>query len=167
MGYYKSIMPNLIEKRYRRWYAVLDVPKSIQSAIGKRRYFHKLETESESVAIRRAAPLVARWKSAIAAARAGTDDPVEADVLFWRSALAEDMDETSEMATKDALLEHAEKIESENKGRGSTLYKRALGLETGTLEHLDEWVATLEVEPKTKDMSRANVLRMAARFPTI
>lgn len=103
---------------------------------------------------------MARWKSEIDAARSGTGDQVKADVLFWRSALEENMDEATEMATMDALLGHANSM---GEVQGPAFYKQALGIETGTLEHLDEWISTLEVQPKTKDMHRADVRRMAAR----
>lgn len=160
-------MARYIEKRRRRWYAVLDIPKDVQHIIGSRRFFHRLETESETLALRRAALLVARWKAEIDAARRGTDDPVRADVLFWQQSFSDDIGEAAELATRDALEEYAKKVEQRSPGQGSALYKQVLGYETGTLEHLDAWAATLEVEPKTKDMSKSDVRRLAARFPTL
>ena len=80
-------MARYIQKRRRKWYAVLEVPHGLRQTIGSARYLQSLGTESETVALRRAGPLVAQWKSEIAAAREGSSDPLEADIQFWRNAL--------------------------------------------------------------------------------
>jgi len=56
-------------KRYRRWYASLDVPPDVQAKLGKKRFIRTLDTESRSVAERRAPVVIAQWKAEIEQAR--------------------------------------------------------------------------------------------------
>lgn len=72
-----------IELRRNTWYATLHVPKDVQHIIGKAKLFETLKTTDKRVAETRAAPLVAKWKARIAAAR-GQSDPFLEDALMWR-----------------------------------------------------------------------------------
>lgn len=76
----KSLRARHLEKRGRRWYAVLDVPEDAQGKLGepweskgqkKKRFFQSLKTESESEAERLCPLVIAGWKSVIDAARNG------------------------------------------------------------------------------------------------
>lgn len=70
-------MPRYLEKRRRRWYAYLNIPKDLRLSLGRRRFIRSLETESLSVAERRVHSVIAEWKKEIAVARGnelGTDD---------------------------------------------------------------------------------------------
>ena len=75
-------MPSYIEKRRRKYYAVLDVPKSVQSILGRRRFVQSLQTESISVAERKIAPIVLEWKKMIAVARGDSLDGFDTDSLI-------------------------------------------------------------------------------------
>ncbi|MEM9212712.1 MAG: DUF6538 domain-containing protein, partial [Pseudomonadota bacterium] len=70
-------MPKYIEKRRRRWYAVLDVPKDLRDRFETRRLVKSLETESQTEAERLVLPVVARWKAEFVAARTGDVVPLE------------------------------------------------------------------------------------------
>ena len=58
-----------IELRHRTYFAYLDVPKDVRAKLKRRVFRETLQTDSRSVADRRAAPKIAHWKSAIAKAR--------------------------------------------------------------------------------------------------
>ena len=73
-----------IELRHRTFFAYLDVPKDVREIIGRRVFRQTLQTDSKSVAERRVAPLIAKWKAEIAGAR---EEPNHNDTKFWRDAL--------------------------------------------------------------------------------
>ncbi len=78
-------MPSYLQKRRRRWYAVLEIPKSLRPRFhGKVRFVQSLETDSQTVAERRVMPVVVAWKKEIATAR---NEPVDDDAAYWRRAL--------------------------------------------------------------------------------
>ena len=62
-------MPQYIQKRRRKWYAVLEIPKALRSHFQKPRFLKSLETEDLSVAERRVLPIIAEWKNEIAIAK--------------------------------------------------------------------------------------------------
>ena len=74
-------MPRHLEKRRRRWYAVLDIPEYARHAFeGKKRLLKTLKTESLSVAERRVGLLISGWKSEFEAVRGG---PLAEDDVSW------------------------------------------------------------------------------------
>jgi len=62
-------MPQYIQKRRRKWYAVLEIPKALRSHFQKPRFLKSLETEDLSIAERRVLPIIAEWKNEIAIAK--------------------------------------------------------------------------------------------------
>lgn len=167
-------MPDHIEKRRRKWYAVYDVPKDVRDEIGLRRFVKSLDTDSRSVALRRAAPLVAQWKAQIQAARTGSRDGIDQDIEFWRNALkgaATYSEEEGDLSERDlildSLIEEAEVKERREEGSGVEFFNRATGKTIGLTEYVDEWIGLLEDTPKTKDMKRSFVFKFAEDFPTL
>ncbi len=170
-------MARHIEKRGRKWYAVLTIPKQIRHHFGGRlRFFQALKTETETVAITRAAPLVAQWRSWIAKAQGIALDPFEADVQFFRQALAEARTLPSAEGPEDAdpggdakleLIGLAQDMDDKHPGRGLAVWKRATGETTGTLDHLDAFLAVAADTDRGKAMKKADVVRLAEQFPTI
>lgn len=76
----KSLRSRYLEKRGRRWYAKLDVPKDVRGKLGepweargqkRKRFFQSLKTESQTEAERLCPLVIAEWKSVIDAARNG------------------------------------------------------------------------------------------------
>ena len=160
-------MTSHIQKRRRRWYATLDVPKDLRAAVGQPRRVKSLETEDRAVAERRAARLVSEWKSEFARLRVGhADDPQAADLIFFRKALSSSNSTAGIEATEELLQEYAEKMEARGED-GMTFYRRATGQLTDTLEHLEPWLSRQNIEPKTVDMKRSDVKRFAGRFPVV
>ncbi|MCZ6466970.1 MAG: tyrosine-type recombinase/integrase [Alphaproteobacteria bacterium] len=169
-------MARHIEKRFNTWLGTLDIPKDVRAHFGgKRRFVKSLEVSSESDALRRVRPLVAEWRQLIAEARGTTVDPMEADLLYWRRVLAnpdkfakvyvDDDDYTSRDVLLDALQERAEEIEQDAPGAGVKFYKRATSELTGTLDHLDDWLASCGGTARGKASKRADIKRLAKEFP--
>ena len=77
----EQTLPDYIEKRRRKYYAVLDIPKSIQPILGRRRFVQSLQTESISIAERKVPPLILKWKKMIAIARGDSLDGFDTDKL--------------------------------------------------------------------------------------
>ena len=69
-------MPSYLQKRRRRWYAILEIPKALRPHFGKHRFIQSLETESRTIAERRVLSVVAWWKQEIANARNEPDEIV-------------------------------------------------------------------------------------------
>ena len=171
-----TVMSHFIERRRRRWYAVLDVPADVRHVIKRRRYIQTLQTESEIVARDRATHLVRRWKAEIKKARGGADamDPFEATAAWYRQAVleiraehADDEDDEAEQTVLGVLIDSLEDMERKHPGKGVEVWKRATGETVGTVEHLEEWLATVNNEIKSIDLKRADVRRLARKFPTI
>jgi integrase len=164
-----------IELRHRTYFAYLDIPKDVRPKLGDRRIFRKtLQTDSRSVAERRAAPLIAQWKAEVARLR---DEPDYNDAKFWRDALRRAKDESERAAIMDQIdmaawdiaavnVDHVGQPLSSDPEAGR-FYAEATGNRVPTTEHLDEWIGSLQVKAKTAGMRRAAVERLAAKFPTL
>ncbi|MGR3463852.1 tyrosine-type recombinase/integrase [Limimaricola sp.] len=161
-------MPRYLNKRRRRWYAELDIPKKLRPLFnGKARFVASLKTESLTEAERRAPLLVAKWRAEIESARTGSTSPLEdlrQTALEWREML----DETADQEVRDAyemiLADKAEVAEERSKGAGRALYKIATRQWIETKEKVEDWLATLDNESKTIDMKRSDLDRFARRF---
>ncbi len=117
--------------------------------------------------MRRAAPLVAHWKGEIEAAKQASHDPVESDIRFWQRAFGAEADPVASEVLERQLSDHAERLEEQQPGSGVAFYKRVTGAITPTTDHLDAWIETLTCTEKTKDMNRADIVRLGSRFPTL
>ena len=170
---FTATMPSYLQKRRRRWYAVLEIPKSLRPQFGKPRFVQSLDTDSLSVAQRRVGPVVAAWRSEIARAR---DEPFD-DAQFFRRALAKaktDAERSIIMEEIDMAAWQIGAINVEQVGQMPSsdpeairFYMRASGKLVEFDAHADEWLASSGSTAKTKDMQRADVSRFAARFPVI
>jgi integrase len=168
-------MPSYLQKRRRRWYAVLEIPAAIRPRFGdKPRFVQSLETDSRTVAERRVLPVVVAWKKEIATAR---NEPPDDDAAFWRRALRNaktdeqrrTMLEGIEYAAWDIGATNVENIgdppSSDPEAR--RFYASATGQLVQFTEHLDEWLSTSHATAKTQDMQRSDVKRFAAEFQTV
>jgi integrase len=169
-------MPRHLEKRRRRWYAHLNIPKDLRSTIGRRRFLKSLETESLSVAEVKVLPVIAEWKKQIAIARgavAGTGDElldtihmVRQDALRLKGAgvSSEDIKEAHEdvayTRTWDAdrgifVTEYEVLADAVSVVHGSNLLLR---------EHVEEYLASKDLAPKTADMQRRDIKLFSEQF---
>ncbi|SBV99184.1 Integrase [uncultured Alphaproteobacteria bacterium] len=176
-----------LEKRRKRWYAIHEIPEDVRKALGcGKQFFKSLETEDKTMAKRRAALLEVRWLHEIETARkGGTLDHVERDALYWRKVLADTPEDQREIVIGLIADEAQDRVETalaregiwdERDPRAADLpvYDEAgrfYGIATGKIvrltEHLDEWLATLDNEAKTKDMKRSTIQRFAEKFPYV
>lgn len=176
-----------VERRYRKFYAVLDVPKDVRERIGRRRFVQSLKTEIRSVAERRAAHLVAGWKLKIERARAaGHRDPLEDEALYWKEALALAKDADERELILSFIADKANETVASSAPAGEVgrpgetawddlpgqeaaqaFYQVATGRLVPLTEHLDEWLSISRATAKTKDMQRADVQRLATKFPNV
>lgn len=176
-----------LEKRRKRWYAIHEIPEDVRDTLGRgKQFFKSLETEDKVMAKRRAALLEVRWLHEIETARkGGVLDHVEKDALYWRKVLADTPEEQREIVLGLIADEAQERVEAaltregildERDPRAEELpaydeARRFYGIATGKIvhlvEHLEEWLATLDNEAKTKDMKRSTVQRFAEKFPYV
>jgi len=72
----KKFSPTHLELRYKTYFAVLYIPKDVQVALGKSKFYETTGTGDFKVAQSIASMKVIKWKAEIANARSKSDDPV-------------------------------------------------------------------------------------------
>lgn len=167
-------MPGYLQKRRRRWYGVLEIPKALRLRFGKPRFVQSLETESRSVAERRVLPIVALWKKEIARAKS---EPVEDDAAFWRRRLLGAKTDEKRASILQQIEFEAWDIGAANvpnvgvspssDPEARKFYAEATGQLVKFAEHMDEWLGTSQSSLKTRDMQRSDVLRFAREFEMV
>ena len=163
-----------IELRHRTYFAYLDVPADVRAKLGRRVFRETLQTDSRSLAKRRAAVKIEQWKTEIARAR---DEPNHNDARYWRDQLrrAKDEDERQlilgliDDAAWDIGAINVEHIgdQPSSDPEARRFYAKATGARVATADHLDEWIRSLQVKPKTANMRRTTIERLAAKFSTL
>jgi integrase len=173
-----------LEKRRRKWYALHDIPPGLRAAFGgKKRFAKSLETENQQEAKRRAAGWEHRWRQALAQARDDVCDPAERDGEYWRRMLASCTSDFERDILSDQLADELdaklERIARQQGYQGDPrdlpeaedavrTYKIATGELIKTSEHVEEWLTTKDhLKPKTLEMYRSDLARLAKRFPYI
>jgi integrase len=172
----EQTLPDYIEKRRRKYYAVLDIPKSIQPILGRRRFVQSLKTESISVAERKVPPVILEWKKMIAIARGDSLDGFDTDKLITRvnrvrletSVMKKaglSGEEIAEAHEDFALLPNYDK--DGNMSYNQELFEATQVVHGGKIllkEHIESYLETTELEPKTVDSRRKSLQRLSSRF---
>ena len=154
-----------IELRHRTYFAYLDVPKDVRDAIGRRVFRQTLQTDSRSVAERRAAPLIGQWKAEIARAR---EEPNHNDAKFWRDALRRAKTPEDRLIIETNLEAHILDQGHDNTDpEAQRFYGEAFGTLIPTTEYLEEWMSSIQVKDKTAKMRRSTIERLSNRFPML
>jgi len=154
-----------IELRYRTYFAYLDVPKDVRKRLKRRIYRQTLQTDSKSIAERRAAPLIAQWKSEIAYKR---DEPNHDDSMFWRNALKKAKTPEERQIIESNLEHHILDQGYDNTDtEAQQFYSEAFGTIISTSEHIEEWLTSTQVKDKTTKMRRSTLNRLAKKFPKL
>jgi len=167
-------MPSFIEKRRRRYYAVLDIPKALQPTFKRRRFVRSLQTESLTVAERNAMPLIYEWKKLIEAARGGANQ----DSLIWKinevRLHADELKRSGE--TDESIAELHEDLAltlgSDFDEHGNVIYDDELFEATQVVhrdqiylvEHIDDYLSSLDLQPKTIDARRKSLVEFSQKF---
>lgn len=168
--------PPYLQKRRRRWYAVLEIPAALRQQFGKPRFVRSLETDSLATAKRRVTRIVHEWQSDLERARHG--DAAEDDAAFFRRALRKARTEAERSDVLERIGDAADAIgyaTVDNIGErpGSSLaarqfYAEATGQRVRVNEHLDEYGKSLgHLKGKTAAMRVATIERLAAKFRTV
>ena len=167
-------MPSYLQKRRRRWYAIMEIPKLLRQRFGKPRFVQSLETESRTVAERRVLPVVTAWKKEIATAKG---EPVDDDAAYWRRRLHNAKDEKHRKSILEQIEYEAWEIGAinvENIGdqpssnpEAREFYARAVGLVVPFTEHLNDWLGTSQNKAKTQDMDRSSINRFVSEFKLV
>jgi len=164
-------MPRYLEKRRRRWYAYLNIPKDLRPSLGKRRFIRSLETESLSVAERRIHSVIAEWKKEIAIARGneiGTDDELleaiknvrrDSQRLHSEGVPKHEIQMAHEEVAMTAALGNLNDYSEDQ-----TLLDAVSVVHDGKVllrEHIQEYQSTRDVAPKTLDMQEKDLLKFS------
>jgi integrase len=165
----------IIEQRRRKFYAMLNIPPSVQKALGRVRFVQSLKTADRAIAEIRASVLKAQWLAAIERARAPKTLDEQAE--WWRGVLkaaktpeereavmdAMGQDDTATTVQDDASAA-AERAGHNDTTEGQRLdrFAKIVHGELVRLDlHLDEYLATLadRIGAKQISMKRSNILR--------
>ena len=167
-------MPKFLLKQRQGWYAVLEIPKALRNHFGKVRFKHSLETDSLSIANSRVLPVIAEWKQQIAIAKGleiGSNDEFLANLQSVRH-------QTQQLKAKgipdhEIVMAQEEVAMSEALGPNNdyggdyTLYDTvsvAHGSAILLREHVDDFLASRDVAPKTADMQRRDLMLFVKQF---
>jgi integrase len=151
-------MPRFLQKRRRKWYAVLEIPRDLRERFGKPRFLQSLKTESLSEAERICLPVIHEWKELIESVRNGAP-PTDAILAMRQSRL---------MLEQQGVSKHEiDMFHSELATETDILAEAHLVVHGGWIvlsEHIQDFVQSLSNEPKTIDMKRRDVERFSKKF---
>lgn len=162
-------MPTYIQKRRRRWYAILEIPEAARSALGKTRFKQSLQTESETVARRRALTLVALWKRQIE--KANGTSPLVTEAQRWRQTLLNTIEEDSEdnPAILPSLLDdRVEEIGDKQGVQAAILFRSIATGEAVMIDDMaDKWLAEAAYTQKGAYQHRKALAVLVASRKTV
>ena len=167
-------MPKYIQKRRKRWYGVMEIPKALHTTFNKPRFVQSLETESQSIAEVRVLSLIPRWKQEIALARAYANSGNELldGVIKVRQDTqrlkAQGLDDWEiQMVHEDVAMDAA--LGEKNDYSGDHSLANAVSIVHGDsillAEHIEEHLENKDSTPKSKDMARTALIAFAKEFP--
>jgi integrase len=157
-------MPQYLEKRRRRWYAVLDVPSDVRGAFGKKRLVQSLGTDSLAQAQIKVHGVVHAWKEQIEAIRATANNPDSLSQVArsqdawspdgWRRWIKSVYGNVPRLDWEAEEALEGIAIDMEEDGRAGAI----LGLRVATgksvllSEHVQGYLDDTVPDPKSKDM---------------
>jgi integrase len=96
-----------LELRGHTWHCVMDVPRPLRAAMGRKRMVKSLQTRDQTVAIARRHAAIAEFQQAFAKARRTTEsDPIVTAAMEWRETFARiDRGDPATVAAFDASSE--------------------------------------------------------------
>lgn len=167
-------MPKYLQKRRRQWYAILEIPKTLRQQFGRPRFVQSLETESLSVAEKKVLPVIVGWRRQIDIAKGvdvSTDGELIAAVMRVRQDTQRAKVDGRELAELEMAQEEVAMMEAlgpNNDYSGSDKLFNAASIVHGKThllrEHVEEFLASRDVAPKTTDMQRRDLGLFADKF---
>lgn len=143
-------MPRYLQRRRRRWYAVLEVPKALRGRFG-RRLVMSLGTESLSLAEKRVLPVIVEWKR-----KFETQNPITHQLQEIEKAEEAGYD----LGDMVGIFQSEEGFPSG--------FEEAAKVKKGDLLlslHLEEYLSTIgHLQQKTQDMRRRDIKLFCNRF---
>jgi integrase len=167
-------MPKFLLKQRQGWYAVLEIPKALRKHFGKVRFKQSLETDSLSIASRRVLPVIAEWKQQVAIAKnlgSVSNDELLAKIQTVRHSTQQLKakgvpDHEIEMIQEDWAMDAALGRKNDYSGDHS-LFEAVSVVHGSTIllrEHVNEFLASRDVAPKTADMQRRDLMLFVKQF---
>lgn len=157
-----------LKQRHQTWWAIHDVPRSLQATLG-RRLARSLGTHDRSKAKRLAAALwLHDWSRMLRSGDAPRADEAEAALYRHMLDKAESPEERQVLRAHitDVYSDRDQLVTSETeRATNYRTFKLATGQLTPTMEHVDDWLAHSEDTDRTKASKRAVVTRFAGAFP--
>ena len=167
-------MPKYLQKRRRQWYAILEIPKTLRQQFGRPRFVQSLETESLSVAEKKVLPVIVGWRRQIDLARGadiGTDDELLAAIMRVRQDTQRAKVDGRELAELQMAQEEVAMMEAlgpNNDYSEDDALFNAVSIAHGKThllrEHIEEFLSSRDVAPKTTDMQRRDLNLFADKF---
>lgn len=152
-------MPRFLEKRRRRWYAVLDVPQDLRKTIGKKRLVKSLETDSLSVAEARVLAAIHQWKILFAEIREGRHNQAPYPTA-WRFKI----DELRQAKVPEhEIAEALGSIATEMDDTAMASLQVAKGKAVLLSEHVEGYLETA-LDAKTRDMKAMHLRKFLNEF---
>lgn len=158
-------MPKYLQRRYRHWYAVMEIPRPLRAKFGgKSRFVKSLKTDSQKEAELKVLPVIAAWKQEFETARTGNDG-IEGRAAQWRRLVDTHKREGwTDEEIKEISLDVAITNHEDDPWMGEA---HALAFEEKHL--LSEYIASYiescrNITPKTRDMRVADIKRFARKF---
>ena len=158
-------MSRWLQKRRRRWYAVMEIPKALRVRFARSRFVVSLETESLTVAERRVLPVIAKWKGDIERAKLAKGGPMNLadEVADWRQYIDDYKRKgLSQAEIDDLMLNVASDMHDE--GKPTQSYDVLTGDKLLLVEHIEAFIAVQTLEPKSIDMKKSDILRFLKKF---
>lgn len=158
-----------LEKRRQLWYAVIDVPKNVQKALGKRRCMESTGETDKKKAHIFASIFDAKWRlefdrhrngSAGGSLRAGAIAQWKGEAIAWRTRISSAADHATretfiERMKEDArgYLDPDDETNQAAIGLAETFVDIAVGQHVILAEYLDEYIADIRSHLKSKTVT--------------
>ena len=173
------------------YYAQLKVPKDAQPIVGKTAFRKTLQTRDKLEAQKRAIPWIQQWKAEIKTARLPPVERFKTQFEAQRASIRQlqhELDRPSQPMARKAALEQlksdiesliendileaygaqdAQELSEEQLIESQATYMLATGQTMPFLEHLDAYLEDSQVEQKTKQMKRTQIMDYAAMAPLV
>lgn len=155
-------MKGHLQKRRNVYYARLAVPEDLRKHYGRKEFIQTLKTSDLRVAKAKVLKVISDWKLGFEALR-GSHDALEALAAELRIAPSHQSHPDAPMSDKDAFMESVADSLPEDKER--RFRDIAMGRATPITLYLDQYFEQWQAEPKTKDMAKTAIKRVAEALP--
>jgi len=151
----KKFSANHLELRYRTYYAVLYIPKDVQVALGKSKFFETTGTGDFKVAQSIASMKVIKWKAEIANAKSKSDDPVINSASELNRILKSKSSPTQ--LVKEIIVEETEKLLH---AKGEIYSETFNSIATGESKVLKDFLLSWKKYQHDRGLSAKNIDQM-------